>query len=117
MTSNPIPTWLGVRFGSHRVARPTVAAEPRGGYDPAPAAGPAGSSDADGSLDDGSSGAGDAPFGLAVLSEVPGLAQVLTALDAAEQQLLEVVLGVARLLDDDEVAQATGVSVGLRLRS
>jgi hypothetical protein len=114
MTSYPIPTWLGVRYGAHRVARPTVAAEPRGGYDLAPAAvatssGAAGSSNADGSLDDGSSGAEEAPFGLAVLAEVPGLAQVLTAIDAAERQLLDAVLGVARLLDDDEVARATGV--------
>jgi hypothetical protein len=52
-----------------------------------------------------------APFGLAVLGEVPQLAQVLVAIDAAEQRMLQAVVGVAQLLADDEVAQATGVPV------
>jgi hypothetical protein len=116
MTSYPIPTWLGVRYGAHRVARPTVAAEPRGGYDLAPAAvatscGAAGSAGAAGSLDDGSSGAEGAPFGLAVLTEVPRLAAALEAIEVAERRMLDAVVVVGELLADDEVAQTTGVSV------
>jgi hypothetical protein len=95
MTNYPVPEWMMVRYGAHRVARPTVAAERRGGYD-APADSVAGR---------------EVPFGLPVLASVPDLAAALEAVAVAEQQMLRAVVGVSGLLASDEVAHATGVPV------
>ena len=102
MDTYPLPSWATLRSGAHRVALPSVAAEGRGGYDPA-AAQP--------SVDGRAVTSEGPPFGLPVLAEVPELAGVLAAIDGAERRLLEAVVGVSRLLACDEVAQATGVPV------
>jgi hypothetical protein len=52
-----------------------------------------------------------APSGLPVLAELPELAGVLERLDTADRALLDAVVGLARLLEHDEVATTSGVSV------
>jgi hypothetical protein len=111
MTSYPNPTvqrlssWTTFRSGVHRTARPTVAAEPSGAYQAGPPAG----DPAAGVSDDGQERA--APFGLAVLAELPALAGMLEAVATAEQHMLQATVGLARLLADDAVAHTTGVPV------
>jgi hypothetical protein len=114
MTSYPTPTWITYRGRVHRAVRPTMAAERAGGYDPQRRAGAGPVGDVVGTpagAQSSAEGEVGAPFGLAVLGELPQLAQVLVAIDAAEQRMLQAVVGVGQLLADDEVAQATGVSV------
>jgi hypothetical protein len=111
MTSYPNPTvqrlssWTTFRSGAHRSARPTVAAEPSGDYTAVPPA----EDPAAGVSDDGQERA--APFGLAVLAELPALAGMLEAVATAEQHMLQATVGLARLLADDAVAHTTGVPV------
>jgi hypothetical protein len=52
-----------------------------------------------------------APFGLPVLAELPELSGVLQRLDVADRAMLDAVVGLARLLDHDEVATTSGVPV------
>jgi hypothetical protein len=52
-----------------------------------------------------------APFGLPVLAELPELAGVLEDLVAADRAALRAIVGLARLLTDDQVATVTGVGV------
>ena len=106
MTSYPVPEWMMVRYGAHRVTRPTVAAERRGGYD-----GVGDDVAGDGAGNGGERSRQEPPFGLPVLASVPELAAVLDAVAGAERRMLQAVVGVSRLLASDEVAQATGVPV------
>jgi hypothetical protein len=81
MTSSPIPTWLTVRYGRHRVARAGLAAEHRPAYEAAGADAAVGTdaSRADqlvpAGAGEGPAGEGP-PFGLPVLA--PELAAVWT---------------------------------------
>ncbi len=122
MTNYPIPERATLRYGRHRVARPTVAAEGRGSYDPAGRSGGVGAEERVGGSDGGGAddhaggrdtadGRHEPPFGLPVLASVPDLAAALEAIDGAERRMLEAVVTISRLLDSDEVAQATGVPV------
>jgi hypothetical protein len=119
MTSYPTPTWMAVRYGAHRTARATVAAERRGGYAAGTPAGDGSATPPTGEAHRGATGGGDeqvggdatVPFGLPVLAQVPRLAGVLNAIAGAEQRMLDAVVGVGQLLADDEVAHATGVPV------
>jgi hypothetical protein len=81
----------------------TVVAEQRVGYD-TDDAGAAGGS-VSGPVP------GEAPFGLRVLDELPDFAGVMQALVAADTQLVQVVAGLAQLVDTDEVEHTTGLSV------
>jgi hypothetical protein len=117
MTSSPIPTWLTVRYGRHRVVpRVRVAAEHRPAYEAAGADAAVGTdaSRADqlvpAGAGEGPAGEGP-PFGLPVLAEVPELAAALAAFTSADDRMLEGILTVARLLATGEVEQTTGVGV------
>jgi hypothetical protein len=112
--------WTTVGRRAHRASRSTVTAEGQAAgqrtISPILAAERQAGYDLDPSIDAGattSAGADDggAPFGLPVLVEVPALAGVLEAIELAERQMLQAVVGVARLVAGDEVAQTTGVSV------
>jgi hypothetical protein len=56
-------------------------------------------------------GRAEAPFGVEVLGELPPFAAALEALVSADARMLEGLLALAELLDTDEVAHTTGVSV------
>jgi hypothetical protein len=117
MTSYRTATWVTDRGSGHRVTRATVAAERGAGYDPRPPVHGGPSSPASSGRQAGKGGDGhqppasEVPFGLPVLVEVPALAGVLEAIELAERQMLQAVVGVAGLVAGDEVAQTTGVSV------
>jgi hypothetical protein len=138
MTSSRQATWLTVRYGRHRLARPGLAAERRPGYAVAAEHRPDHeSAGADVRPDRGSqaapipAGAGaegavaadvprpvgepsveaDAPFGLPVLAELPELTAVLDALVSADERLLDAVLTLSRLVGSGEVERTTGVGV------
>jgi hypothetical protein len=55
--------------------------------------------------------AGEAPFGLPVLAELPELAAALAAFATADDRMLDGILRLSRLLDSGEVEATTGVSV------
>jgi hypothetical protein len=76
-------------------------AEPRATYEPAPPPEPDTPVAAEGAV----------PFGLPVLAELPALAGVLEDLVAADRAALRAIVGLARLLEGDEVATVSGVGV------
>jgi hypothetical protein len=81
-------------------ASPAMAAEPRAAYRSTATDVPAYGAVAD-----------PAPFGLPVLGELPELAAVLESLTVADRAMCQALALLARLLQDDQVAAVSGVSV------
>jgi hypothetical protein len=98
-TATTVTGWTFYAGRAHRTARPTVAAERRAGYDPAPADLPGTASGSEKGPDTGAAadrqpiGGGPVPFGLPVLGQVPRLAAALEAIDTAERRMLDAVVG------------------------
>jgi hypothetical protein len=90
-----------------RDASPAVAAEPRAAYRStasATTASPEGVTPVPET-------SGPPPFGLPVLAELPELAAVLESLTVADRAISQALALLARLLQDDQVAAVSGVSV------
>jgi hypothetical protein len=107
--------WCVLPARSRTVARPrrrAVVAEPRAAYDPAPpATGSAGAAEPPPYELPAPVAAAPVPVELPVLAELPELAEVLKDLVASDQAALRAIAGLARLLEHDQVASVSGVSV------
>jgi hypothetical protein len=93
------------RRGGHSTIG-SLLSEHGGGYD----TDAAGADGTDGGVVSGLAEA-DVPFGVRVLGELPAFAAVLQGLVAADSQLVQVVAGLAQLVDTDEVEHTTGLAV------